>query len=88
MRSARTQNTVRIELLSLFARQLRGGKFSQLVYVFAKSALEFFKHGLEFVLLSLNSPGAQTADAVVQFRQRHVREVTTTFYWPCIQDSR
>jgi len=88
VRSARTQNTVRIELLSLFARQLRGGKFSQLVYVFAKSALEFFKHGLEFVLLSLNSPGAQTADAVVQFRQRHVREVTTTFYWPCIQDSR
>jgi hypothetical protein len=88
VRSARTQNTVRIELLSLFARQLGGGKFSQLVYVFAKSGLEFFKNGLDFVLLSLDSPGAQIADAVVQFRQRHVREVTTTFYQPCIQDSR
>jgi hypothetical protein len=67
-------------LLSLFARQLRGGKFSQVVYMFAKGGLEFFKKGLEFVLLSLHSPGAQITDAVVQFLQGHVREVTTTFY--------
>jgi hypothetical protein len=33
--------------------------------VFAKSGLEFFKKGLEFVLLSLHSPGAQIPDAVV-----------------------
>jgi hypothetical protein len=39
------------------------------------------------VLLSLHSLGAQITDAVVQFLQGHVREVTTTFYQPCIQDS-
>jgi hypothetical protein len=43
-----------------------------MVCVFAKSGLEFFKKGLQFVLLSLDSLGAQITDAVVQFRQRHV----------------
>jgi hypothetical protein len=33
--------------------------------MFAKSGLEFFKKGLEFVLLGLNSPGAQITDAVI-----------------------
>jgi hypothetical protein len=65
VRSARTQNTVRVELSGWSARQARGGKFSQTVCVFAKSGLEFFKKGLEFVLLSLHSPGAQIPDAVV-----------------------